>query len=76
MTRCERTIGGREPPDREIKAAWQNTINRRLSEDKTTATKILQCENYTKLIKNTWEKALTLHHGSLPDNWLLREKGF
>ena len=75
-TRCERIIRGIEPSERAMKATWRNAINRRFSEDVITAMKVLRRQNHTKLIKHTWEKALLQHHGNLPENWLLRVKGF
>jgi hypothetical protein len=57
-------------------AAWRKTINRRLSKDKIAAIKVLRKDDGIKLVKNTWEKALFKHHGSIPEDWLLREKGF
>jgi ribonuclease HI len=76
IVRCERTIRGIERTGREIDTTWRHTINRRLSEDTIAATKILRRESHKKLVKNTWEKALIKHHGSIPENWLLRGKGF
>lgn len=42
MLRCERIISGQERTEREIKAIWREGINRRLTEDKITATKVLR----------------------------------
>ena len=74
--RCERTIHETEHMERTVDAVWQKTMNRRSSNYKIAAMKVLRRDDYTKLIKNTWEKALRKQHGSIPDDWLLRGKGF
>ena len=74
--RCERTIREREHTEPEIRATWLKTINRRLSEDKTTATKVLRRKPYTSLVKNTWTKALQKRHSNLPDDWINRNVVF
>ena len=74
--RCERTIRGKAHTDREVEAAWLKVINRRLSEDKTTATKVLRREQYTNLVKNTWDRALYKRHCNLPEDWMNRNVVF
>ena len=74
--RCERTIHGKNHTDREVEAAWLNVINRRLSEDKTTATKVLRREQHTNLVKNTWDRALYKRHRNLPEDWINRNVVF
>ena len=74
--RCERTIRGREYTDREVEAAWLKVINRKLSEDKTTATKVLRREQYTNVVKNTWDRALYKRHSNLPEDWIIRNVVF
>ena len=74
--RCERTIRGKEHTDKEVEAAWLRVINRRLSEDKTTATKVLRREQHTNLVKNTWDRALYKRHSNLPDDWINRNVVF
>ncbi|KAF8266592.1 hypothetical protein EI94DRAFT_1848443 [Lactarius quietus] len=54
--RCERTIRGTEQTERTTEALWRKTINRRLSEDKIAAIKVLHKDDYIKLVKNTWKK--------------------
>jgi ribonuclease HI len=76
VLRCERVIRGHEHTERETRAAWRKILNRRISEDTTTATRVRRKPNYIKLIKNTWETALQKHHGSIPENWIRRGKGF
>jgi hypothetical protein len=62
--------------DREVEATWLKVINRRLSEDKTIATKVLQKEIYIKLVKNTWDRALYKRHRNLPEDWIYRNVVF
>ena len=45
-------------------------INRRLTEDITTATKVLRRKPYISLVKNTWNKALQKRYRNLPDDWI------
>ena len=74
--RCERAIRGKERTDGEIKATWLQVINRRLSEDKTTATKVLRREQYTNMVKDTWDRALYKRHRDLPEDWINRRVVF
>ena len=76
LLRCERTICGREHTERAVTAAWRKTINRRLSEDKTTAIKVLRRKSYISLVKSTWEEALRKRHCNLPDDWINRNVVF
>ena len=61
---------------REVEAAWLKVINRKLSEDKTTATKVLRREQYTNVVKNTWDRALYKRHSNLPEDWINRNVVF
>jgi hypothetical protein len=74
--RCERCVRGTEHTAEQTKASWRNIINRRLSEDTITASKVLRKPEYIKRTKQTWEKALQKYHGSIPENWIHRGKGF
>jgi hypothetical protein len=74
--RCERTIRERIRTDREVEAAWLKVINRRLSEDKTTATKVLRKEHHINIVKNTWDRALYKRHRDLPEDWIYRNVVF
>ena len=74
--RCERAIRGKERTDKEIEVTWLKVINRRLSEDKTMATKILRREQYTNIVRNTWDRALYMRHRDLPDDWINRNVVF
>jgi hypothetical protein len=54
---------------REVEARWEKAINRRLSEDKITATVIKKQKQYTRLVEATWEDALR-KISFLPDRWI------
>ena len=73
---CERTIRDHEHTEREIKAMWHKVINRRLSEDKATATNVLQRKQYISLVKSTWNRALLKRHRDLPEDWIKRNVVF
>jgi hypothetical protein len=55
--------------EREIKGRWHQVINRRLTHDKITATKIKRDNGFTRLVVDTWEQALNNERG-LPPNWI------
>ena len=74
--RCERAIREREHTEREVTAAWRKVINRRLSEDKTTAVKVLRRKSYVNLVNSTWDRALRKRHRNLPDDWIIRNVVF
>lgn len=76
ITRCERAIRGNEHTERETRAAWRKTLNRRISEDTTTASRVRRTSDYINLIKSTWEKSLEKFYSSIPNNWIHRGKGF
>ena len=71
--RCGRVINGRTYTNKTIKMAWCNTINRRLAEDVTTATKIVRRDDHTKLIHNTWYRALRKTHRELTEDWIKQQ---
>ena len=74
--RCERTIQERERTEREVESAWLKTINRRLAEDKTAATKVVRKEHYINIIKDTWDRALYKRYRDLPEDWIHRSVVF
>ena len=74
--RCKRSIHGKERTDREIEVIWLKVINNRLSEDKTTATKVLRKEQHTTMVRNTWDRALYKRHRDLPEDWMNRNVVF
>ena len=76
VLRCERIIRERELTEPETIATWRKTINRRLSEDVTTATKVLRKTPYINLVKKTWTQALQKRHRDLPDDWIKRNVVF
>jgi ribonuclease HI len=69
VLRCERVIQGKEHSDLEIVKRWLRVINKRLIEDKITATKIKRDNTHIKLTQTTWEAILT-KEGELPDKWM------
>ena len=69
VLRCERVIRGRMHSEGEIERRWQQTINKRLIEDKIDATRTNHNKHRQKITKQTWEEALSLA-GELPDGWL------
>jgi len=58
VLRCERVILLKEHGIREIKSRWVQAINKRLTEDKITTTKINKDKRTRSLIKRTWEPLL------------------
>jgi hypothetical protein len=68
--RCDRVINNRSHSTNEVESAWRRAINRRLAEDVITATKISRQDDFIKLVKSTWMKALQKKHRELPENWL------
>ena len=70
VLRCERVIQEKTHERREIVARWEKAINRRLTEDKITATIIKKSKkSYTRLVEATWEDALG-KISDLPDRWI------
>ncbi|KAH9161884.1 hypothetical protein EDB89DRAFT_1812507, partial [Lactarius sanguifluus] len=70
--RCNRTIRDKTYTEREIEQTWLRAINRRLSEDRMTATKLLKKPYYINIVKNTWNQALSKRHRDLPEDWINR----
>ena len=48
---------------------WYQAINKRLTIDKVTATKIKRNDNFTRQIEETWEPALSKEK-DIPANWI------
>ncbi|KAI9454686.1 hypothetical protein BJY52DRAFT_1122572, partial [Lactarius psammicola] len=69
VLRCERVIQGAQHSPREIRTTWFKAINRRLTDDKITATKIKQDPPFTRLVEATWGDALK-KSSDLPDRWI------
>ena len=74
--RCAKAIRGQDHSQNEVEAAWRSVINRRLTEDKVLATKVLRKSPYINTVKNTWGTALLKRHRDLPDNWINRNEVF
>jgi len=58
VLRCKRVIQEKVLTNREISARWTHTINKRLTINKVSASKIVRNEKFTKLVKDTWDPAL------------------
>lgn len=70
VLRCERVIQEKAHTEEEVKSRWFKAINRRLTDDKITATIIKKKDKqYTRLVKATWEETLKKHL-DLPDEWI------
>jgi hypothetical protein len=73
VLRCERVIQGKEHSDPEIKKRWLSIINKRLIDDKITATMIRRTITHIRLTRATWE-AILMKEGDLPDKWMTNEE--
>ena len=71
--RCERVIWEKRASRVEIATRWHNAINKRLTVDKITATKIKRTATAEQRVRQTWEKALKID-GDLPDLWLQKKE--
>ncbi|KAH9007641.1 hypothetical protein EDB85DRAFT_1838339, partial [Lactarius pseudohatsudake] len=67
VTRCEQTIQLKEHSADETERRWLALINRRLINDKITATKIKRDPKTKNLVKLTWKDMI---HPEPPPNWL------
>jgi hypothetical protein len=56
VLRCERVIQEKNYSENEIRGWWHQVINRRLTDDKITATKIKRDNGFTRLVVDTWSK--------------------
>ena len=75
VLRCEKVIQNKRNTTREIKARWTRKINKRLTIDRITATKIKRDAKFTKLIDATWKEALK-KQGIPHENWITRKEVF
>jgi hypothetical protein len=81
--RCKRTICDKECTDREVEEAWL-VVNRRLSGDKTTVTKVLEKEPYKHRqihmgpgpMGQSPSRALYKRHRDLPEDWIYQNVVF
>ena len=69
VLRCERVIQEKTHTPEEIEARWYKAVNRRLTDDKITATIIKRETQFTQLVEATWECALR-KFSDLPDMWI------
>jgi hypothetical protein len=69
VLRCEKVIQEKPLPEGEIWARWHCVINKRLTINKVTMTKIRRSSEFTKLVEETWKPALRTTM-ELPANWL------
>ena len=69
VLRCERVIQELTHTTQEIKARWSKAINRRLTDDKLTATQIKRSPPFTYLVEATWEDLLR-KFSDLPHEWI------
>ena len=71
VLRCERVIQEKTHTQEETVARWYKAINRRLTDDKITATIIRKKDiPFTQLVEATWEDALR-KISDLPDEWII-----
>jgi len=73
VLRCERVIQNKTHTAQETKSRWIKAINRRLTDDKITATKIKRNEPFTRLVEATWDKLLR-KSSDPPRNWILNRE--
>lgn len=73
VLRCERVIQGTEHSNPEIEKRWLSIINKRLIDDKITATIIRRTITHIRLTRATWE-AILMKAGDLPDKWMTNEE--
>ena len=69
VLRCERVIQEKQHSGEEIEARWYKVINRRLTEDKITATVIKRQKNFTRLVEATWEETIK-KSSDPPTGWI------
>ena len=69
VLRCERVIQEITHSAEEAQKRWYKAINRRLTDDKITATMIKRHEPFTQLVEATWEETLK-KSSDLPTGWI------
>ena len=69
VIRCERVIQEKTHTTLEIERRWLTAINKRLTNDKLTATKVKRDNAHVHKVKLTWEAVLK-KNGELPDRWM------
>jgi hypothetical protein len=73
VLRCERVIQERTHSESEIKTRWTRAINKRLTDDKITATKIKRDKATHLKVRSTWEDVLK-RQGELPNDWIFNRE--
>ena len=66
---CDRVIQEKVHNHLEIRNKWLNAIDKRLTDDKITASTIKRNKGFTTLVVNTWEHVLS-KDGALPNSWI------
>ena len=69
VLRCERVIQEVQHSAEMVEQRWYKAINRRLTDDKITATMIKRSYPFTRLVEATWEDALK-KISNLPKGWM------
>jgi len=64
-----RVIQERRLHENKIRNWWLGNTNKRLTDDKITATKVKRDNGFTNLVVNTWEPILEKER-ALPPNWI------
>ena len=73
VIRCERVIQEKTHTTLEIERRWLTAINKRLTNDKLTATKVKRDNVHVHKVKLTWEAVLK-KNGELPDRWMQHQE--
>lgn len=76
MLCCGRVISDKTYTADAIKTMWRRTLNRRLAEDITAATKIVRKEEHTKMVHHTWYAALKKKYKDLLEDWMKLQPHF
>ena len=69
VLRCERVIQEVQHTPEEAERRWYKAINRRLTDDKITATIIKRTQPFTRLVETTWEDAIK-KFSNPPKEWI------
>jgi ribonuclease HI/exonuclease III len=76
VLRCERVIQESQHTPTEIESRWKRLINKRLTDDKIAATKVLRTKNAISKTRDTWENALKIRNPNLHPDWITRDEVF
>jgi hypothetical protein len=76
VLRCERVIQGTQHTHEDIRKRWKGQLNKRLTEDKITAIKIIRTKNAKRKTRDTWEDALRKQNPNLDPEWITRDEVF